>query len=47
MIKDITVGQYLPGDSFVHKMDPRIKILISFVYMIVLFIVNNLLSFLF
>ncbi|HBG37983.1 MAG TPA: transporter [Clostridiaceae bacterium] len=41
MIKDITVGQYLPGDSFVHKMDPRIKILISFVYMIVLFIVNN------
>ncbi|MBM6837224.1 energy-coupling factor transporter transmembrane protein EcfT, partial [Clostridium saudiense] len=27
MIKDITIGQYLPGDSFVHKLDPRTKIL--------------------
>lgn len=41
MIKDITVGQYIPGDSFVHKMDPRIKILISLVYVVNLFIVNN------
>lgn len=29
MIKDITIGQYIPGDSFVHKLDPRIKIIIS------------------
>lgn len=41
MIKDITIGQYIPGDSFVHKLDPRVKILLSFVYIIVLFIVNN------
>ncbi|EYE87728.1 transporter [Fervidicella metallireducens AeB] len=41
MIKDITIGQYLPGDSFVHKLDPRVKILISFAYIITLFIVKN------
>lgn len=41
MIKDITLGQYIPGDSFVHKLDPRTKILISLIYIIDLFIVNN------
>jgi energy-coupling factor transport system permease protein len=47
MIKDITIGQYLPGDSFVHKLDPRVKILLSFVYIIVLFIVNNFTGYIF
>lgn len=47
MIKDITIGQYIPGDSYVHKLDPRIKILISFVYIINLFIVNNFTGYLF
>lgn len=41
MIKDITIGQYLPGESFVHKLDPRVKIILSFLFIIVLFIVNN------
>lgn len=41
MIKDITIGQYVPGDSFIHKLDPRVKILISIVYIAALFIVNN------
>lgn len=41
MIKDITIGQYLPGESPIHKMDPRVKILMSFIYIIVLFIVSN------
>ena len=27
MIRDITLGQYFPGDSWVHKLDPRIKII--------------------
>ncbi|MGE5626864.1 MAG: energy-coupling factor transporter transmembrane component T family protein [Solirubrobacterales bacterium] len=47
MIKDITIGQYIPGDSYVHKLDPRIKILISFVYIIDLFIVNNFTGYIF
>lgn len=41
MIKDITIGQYLPGDSFIHKLDPRVKILLSFAYIVILFIVDN------
>ena len=41
MLKDITIGQYLPGHSFLHKLDPRTKILAVMIYMISLFIVNN------
>jgi energy-coupling factor transport system permease protein len=41
MIKDITIGQYLPGDSFIHKLDPRIKIVLSFVFIIIIFVLNN------
>ncbi len=38
MLKDITIGQYFPGgDTFVHKLDPRIKILISIMFIISLF----------
>ena len=28
MIKDITIGQYFPGNSFIHKMDARMKIIL-------------------
>lgn len=45
MIKDITIGQYLPGESPVHRMDPRVKILITFVFIINLFIVNNFIGY--
>ena len=41
MIKDITIGQYIPGESFIHKLDPRIKILLSLLFIIDLFLVNN------
>ncbi len=41
MLSDITIGQYLPGNSFLHKLDPRTKIIAVILYMIALFIVNN------
>ncbi|HHX10578.1 MAG TPA: energy-coupling factor transporter transmembrane protein EcfT [Firmicutes bacterium] len=41
----IIVGQYYPVSSFVHSMDPRAKILISMIFMIVLFLGNNFYSF--
>ena len=41
MLSDITIGQYLPGKSFLHKLDPRTKIIAVVVYMISLFVVNN------
>lgn len=37
MMRDITIGQYLPGDSVVHRLDPRMKILLSLLYMVTLF----------
>lgn len=41
MLKDITIGQYFPGNSPIHRLDPRTKILLTFVYIILLFVVSN------
>lgn len=41
MLKDITIGQYIPGDTFVHKLDPRTKILLTIAFIVSLFIVDN------
>ncbi len=41
MIKDITLGQYLPGETPVHRLDPRVKILIVFAFVIILFMVKK------
>lgn len=41
MLKDITVGQYYPTGSIIHRTDPRVKIIINFVYIIFLFIINS------
>lgn len=41
MIKDITIGQYVPGDSLLHKADPRTKIVLTFVMMIFIFMINT------
>lgn len=43
MLKDITIGQYIPGESIVHRTDPRIKIGIIALFMITLFVIQNLL----
>ncbi len=37
MLKDITLGQYFPGNSFVHRLDPRTKLLFLVVYIAALF----------
>ncbi len=44
MLKDITFGQYVEADSIIHKLDPRIKILLLIAYIVFIFIVNNLFS---
>lgn len=41
MLKDITIGQYLPGESFIHKLDPRTKIIISMLFIVSLFIIDK------
>ena len=45
MIRDITLGQYFAGDSWVHKLDPRIKIIATLLFLIELFIVDNFIGF--
>lgn len=37
MLKDITIGQYFPGNSILHRLDPRFKIIITLIYIIMLF----------
>lgn len=41
MLKDITLGQYFPGNSFVHRLDPRTKLLFLIVYIVALFTANG------
>lgn len=45
MLKDITLGQFFPGDSIVHKTDPRTKIILTLLFIIVLFCVENIFSY--
>lgn len=45
MIKDITIGQYYPTDSIIHKLDPRVKLLGTIGYIVALFIINNYIGF--
>lgn len=37
MLRDITIGQYFPGNSLIHRLDPRFKIIITFIYIMMLF----------
>lgn len=41
MLQDITIGQYIPGESFTHKLDPRTKIIISILFIVSLFVINK------
>ena len=42
MIRDITIGQYFPGQSAIHRMDPRTKIILSILYIVMLFVADNM-----
>ncbi len=42
MIRDITIGQFYPADSVIHKMDPRVKLIGTFVFLISLFVGKGL-----
>ena len=41
MLKDITLGQYFPGNSVIHRMDPRSKLIIVILYIVVLFLAKS------
>lgn len=46
MLKDITIGQYFPGTTAIHRMDPRTKILAVIFYIVALFMANGIISYL-
>lgn len=45
MLNDITLGQYLPGNSPVHRLDPRTKIMLMIAYIVAVFIVEKIAAF--
>ena len=45
MLKDITLGQYFPGKSPVHRMDPRTKLIMLIVYIVALFMASSWISY--
>lgn len=42
MLKDITLGQFLPGDTLLHKTDPRMKLIITVFFIVSVFLARNL-----
>lgn len=44
MIRDITIGQYFPGGSVIHCLDPRIKILLTIAFITILFVISDIFS---
>ena len=44
MLSDVTFGQYYQADSFVHKMDPRVKILLLITYIVMVFVAKTFLG---
>lgn len=44
-MQNIIIGQYVPGQSFIHKLDPRAKLLTAFLFVIIVFLANNWLTY--
>lgn len=47
MLKDITLGQYFPGNSILHRLDPRVKIVLAIMYIVIVFLAKNVWGFAF
>jgi len=45
MLKDITLGQYFPGNTFIHRLDPRTKLIMTVVYIATLFSAKSFISY--
>jgi len=45
MLKDITLGQFFPGNSILHRLDPRIKLILVILYIVLIFMAENIYAF--
>ena len=41
MLKDITIGQHYPSNSVIHRLDARMKLIATFVFMASLFVIDK------
>ena len=41
MLKDITLGQFFPGKSILHRLDPRVKLILSILYIVLIFLAKG------
>ncbi len=41
MLADISIGQFFPGNSLIHRLDPRVKLVLTFAYILLIFIPDN------
>lgn len=41
MLSEITIGQFFPGNSLIHRLDPRVKLVLTFAYIVAVFIPKN------
>ena len=44
-LKDITLGQYFPGNSIVHRLDPRTKLIAVVLYIVALFLAKSFVTY--
>ena len=47
MLKDMTLGQYFPGNSILHKIDPRMKLILTVLYIVLIFLAKTPLAYVF
>ena len=47
MFKNLTIGQHYPVDSPIHNLDPRLKIIMTFIFIISLFLIESFTGFIF
>ena len=44
-MRDVIIGQYYPSESIVHRLDPRVKLFGTLVFIVLIFLINNFLGF--
>ena len=45
MVKNISIGRFFPGDSIVHRLDPRLKLYFIFMFILSIFFIKSFLVF--
>lgn len=45
MIQDLTIGQYVPGNSIIHKIDPRSKLILTATFIVLVFFLNSFIDY--